>query len=276
MPDPAKTSLKVPKLDKSNSDIFFYSKFNKETDKCDGNSTINSIKGKLEMELQSYAGVQDNKEKIIKGVCSASKMEGTSSSPSLYSDRCNFLFFWIGELLSKSLDDILFSTIVQLICTELEKWYTTNGCKILCTSANKDLFLKRKTIFDYYHDNSVILTAILSKDSNCVTKYVPYLEKILPIYNEVKDDCDGNSKTDPYCKEFVTWFKDENDPEQLKTQCDSAQERFGPKPGPRSGPGTTASNVGSTALPTAAIVPSALAAVGLPTIVTFLLYKVQF
>ncbi|ANQ07535.1 KIR protein [Plasmodium coatneyi] len=257
----------VPELKDAPSKSLFYDNFGKGSDSCHEGYTVN-LKNILEMDSggKVYVG------SIKKAECYVSKMQKNSMN-TYYKDRCNFLFFWIGELLSANLDDSLLPTIMQLICTELKKWYAKNECKIICTHAKKDLFLKRKVIFDYKHDCSVIQTAILSKDSTCAATYGPYLDAIIRIYTEVKYDCEtaSSSANDPYCKEFVKWFEYGNDPENLKSQCESSQEYRGPKPDPEG-------HSQGVPSPTAAVVPAAVSTVfgvlGIPTI-TFLLYKFQ-
>ncbi|ANQ10606.1 KIR protein [Plasmodium coatneyi] len=278
MPDPVDGTP----LTNAKSEVLFYSQFNKETDDCAGESAVESavesIKGYLGSSL-NYANKGNDIDKIVKGVCYVDKIyKGTSTHPH-QSELCSFLYYYIGDVLSKNPKcDNMFSLIMNMICSALESSYKLKGCKIECsTKHDKDIFLKRKAIFDYYHDFSVIQGELLQENHQCAAKYGSYLSAVVPIYEEVRQNCErASSSTDPYCIQFNIWFNGGKNntninPEQLKSKCESSQEGLEPRPG--SGPGTTSSiGSGSGVVPT--IVSTVLPMMGLPT-VAFFLYKVK-
>ncbi|ANQ08972.1 Variable surface protein Vir7-like protein [Plasmodium coatneyi] len=195
--------MHVPKLKDAKSEVLFYDKFNKETDTCAGESAVESIKGYLGSSL-NYANKGNDIDKIGKAICYVDKMyKGTDAHP-YKKELCHALYFWIGDILFNNVKDSdSLSLIISMICEQLHNSYTQHGCEIICETIGKDLFLKRKTIFDYYHDYSVIQTAILNhEEAPCAQLYSQYLDAIIPIYEGVRSGCGGVPTSGSYCEQF--------------------------------------------------------------------------
>ncbi|ANQ08205.1 KIR protein [Plasmodium coatneyi] len=229
----------------------------------------------LERGLKERHDINDYVDKIVNASCYVYQTQRIGN-PSLRYSRCNLIYYWIGDVLSSSSTyDDTFPGIMKLICEELNKWSLGKGnCALTCTNvSNKEMFLHRKTIFDYCYDYKTLED--WSKDSSDLRSslctgddYNKYLSAVEAAYSAINNDCNGKN-ADPYCNEYKRKYKDYSEDDKLqKLKCTPVSK-------PISEPGAeTASLVVSTGEGNVApIVSSITALVGLPAIAAFFLYK---
>ncbi|CAA9986998.1 KIR protein [Plasmodium knowlesi strain H] len=256
------------------SRVHFYSKFNSSTGECAEGYNRN-VKEKI---LHMESGAETYADSIREAECYVSRVgrSTASSSHSYYKDRCNFLYFWIGNMLSSKLTNgVLFPTIMQLIYTELDNWYGMHECKILSTNADSNLFQEMKRIFDYYHDYGTIVGITNDGKPHCKTEYEDYVDALRTAYTNVETYCkvDTKNASDDYCKWFQEKFNNTigtiPKPTDLKCKPNPNANQAG-----SSGPGAVSEHgdSGGGSGGVGGMVGGTLATVGLPTI-GFFLYK---
>ncbi|ANQ07519.1 Variable surface protein Vir7-like protein [Plasmodium coatneyi] len=275
---------------KLTSYINFYSKFENSDKSCTCGD--DAAKGRLKNGLEEETEVQGCADIIANAACCLSP-QNSYSWPT--DGKCHFLYFWVGDILLNTCKvTSSLGTIIGKVLHELKKW-SELGCTDYKYNSNMDktIFLNRKAVFDYFVDCGDIKSFIFSNKPKCAAKYGPYLEAIIPIYEDVKRDCEGVSATDPYCEYIKAVFEDNYDPVVLKLQCGTVlraegaassqlvlQSRFVPAPrtedhgrgDPLSSHSSTTSNGGNGNGATTTAVTGTLGTISLTTL-TYLLYK---
>ncbi|ANQ09132.1 Variable surface protein Vir7-like protein [Plasmodium coatneyi] len=266
----------------------FYDHFNKEQGHCDSGS--DSWPEKIKMALSKYQQVQNEAEKIGKAFCYVSTRE---NSEPLYKERCNFLYYWILEILLQKLNNNSSSTAINAIFGFMEELNTEqNNCLTIEDSMDKDTVLPRKTIFDYYHDRTIVQALVTAASSDCEKNYGPYLQGIITAYAAVEKGCTKNKGGyGDYCSKFWDQHKDKIKEDLLKLKCGSmnmqqliseaqaqalsASSVFAGVAVEGQEEETAVIDVTNGSTNTTTIISSLLPAVGLPTLAVFFLYKVS-
>ncbi|KMZ94680.1 variable surface protein Vir7-like protein [Plasmodium vivax Mauritania I] len=197
-------------LEKLPSNLIFY-KFNKGLDLCSYFPTSEEIKDKL----GAYSGIENYSDNIVKTLCYVSKM--MKDNP-FYNERCHFLYYWLGDILFNNLKDVnSFSTVMDTIYTELNKFNVENKCNIIYTDIGKSFFKQRKIIYDYTQNYETIKQGFRDYGNYCDQEYYEYVEKIVLTYNTVHTNCKNNS--DAYCNELKNMFRKYDHEELSKLKC---------------------------------------------------------
>ncbi|ANQ11065.1 Uncharacterized protein PCOAH_00052290 [Plasmodium coatneyi] len=264
----------------------YYDKFDGGSGSC---TCTEGSKGQVRSVLKGISEVNKCADEIVNGACCLSKQ---NSYPWPGSKECDFLYFWVGDILLSKCSVKSLETFLGKVFDELKNW-TELRCYDYNYNRNisEDLFRKRKKIFDYSLDYGDIQLCSLKTGSPCAGECCQYLEQISSIYEDIKGDCGGNYRTEPYCTHFTTVFSnDSNSPGTLKLKCpgglraesDSSRMVVGTRYSPEghedsavsSHTSDTTSNGGGTGVPAAVSAAGGLAAIALPTL-TYLLYKVS-
>ncbi|ANQ05774.1 KIR protein [Plasmodium coatneyi] len=121
-----------------------------------------------------------------------------------YNARCNFLYYWIGDLLFKNVTDPdIVPNTLNSICKYIKSTYLKEKDKVICETIDKNKFNRRKLIFDYWQDYNAIKSLLQSSKSECEPKYRDYLNGIVNAYNTLNTNCTNPAnKNNPYCEEF--------------------------------------------------------------------------
>ncbi|CAA9987566.1 KIR protein [Plasmodium knowlesi strain H] len=208
----------VPELQGAPSKMMFYKKFEEGDNSCEHGGSTDGIMRTLKEKLRQHTTIGTHFDKIAGAVCSASRMPERKGA-AYDTDRCNFLYYWVGGELLGKLGNEQWTAAIQDIPSVLQEFFNEGTCKIIDEqNIDRNTFNKRKVLYEYYHDQSVIWTEVLSPGSACASKYGKYLGDIISVYREVQQDCNKNAM-DPYCVWFTKWFTKSNNPEKLRETC---------------------------------------------------------
>ncbi|KMZ82189.1 variable surface protein Vir7-like protein [Plasmodium vivax India VII] len=206
-------------LEKLPSNLIFY-KFNNGWDRCSHFPSSGEIKDKL----KEYTDIKNYSDNIVKAMCYVSKME---KGDPFYDERCHFLYYWIGDMLSNKLkDDTSFSNVMNTIYTELKKFKVEDNCNIIYPDISKLFFDQRKIIYDYSQNYATIKQDFQDYGKSCSQEYYDYVGNIVRTYNTVHTNCISNSDT--YCNELKNMFNNYSHQELSKLKCTLV--RHVPKP----------------------------------------------
>ncbi|ANQ10422.1 KIR-like protein [Plasmodium coatneyi] len=255
----------------------YYEKFESGKDKsgnCIQECTDNMNKlGTLESKVGHHSG------KVKGAVCCANKMYTEKGKTPSNSEPYHFLYYWIGDLLSKSnkLSNVFHSDINN-ICMAIKNYCGNNHvCVIPCDYPTKAIFNSQKTIFDNSYDYSTIKEKVLEDGGNCEGEWSKYRQKVSEACTTVRQYCagEGNGEKHEYCKEFKGKYMDHcNMVNLLELNCELKSLRESMAHAAQAAQ-TEASSIANDAVSkatTTASLTSSMVAVGLQTIL-LLLYK---
>ncbi|ANQ06681.1 KIR protein [Plasmodium coatneyi] len=300
--------LKKDNLSMLASKLKFYDKVQGEKVHCElGTQKETSVKDKL----KSCTEIKNEIDEIAKGLCKASTMKDDANLSAQEGDSdldeldklfnkslCHFLYFWLGKEVWTRVgnDGTKFLDVMGKIYDALSDFGVQNNCTLLYTNnppttlnnqptINKDLFLHRKTVFDFTFDYKGIKDKLQWFSNACDDGYYKHLQSAQTAFSEVLTDCKskwsqgtegGKNPTndDLYCSWFKNTFDVINDQSPLILSHNGTSMSKG-----ESEKEVTVYNhvhlelnFASKANPTATIVSSLLSVVGLPT-TAFFLYK---
>ncbi|SBS89071.1 PIR Superfamily Protein [Plasmodium ovale curtisi] len=147
--------------------------------------------GDLRIRLNTYIHDDSVTEKIIYALC------GTSYKNSDDEDcieRCEYLFYWIGEtLFSKLKNSNKFPDVTSVLYDLLKKF----GGKYKCNCTNKfsygniseDNFKEMKQAYSYYKDFEHFRTWITHYKQSCDIHYKKHVQEAFNAYNKIYDTC---------------------------------------------------------------------------------------
>lgn len=170
--------------------------------------------------LYKYTDIQNVSYNLARALCTVSYIKDEDMS---YTERCHFLYYWIGDTLYKYLkNEQLFSPIMDDLYNAINKFKVPNKCNIIYHSISKDFFNKRKIVYDYIQNYRTIKQFLTDHSCSCNREYKSYISNSVRIYNDVYNTCDGNSDT--YCTKFQENFTKYNHDELSKLSCNLEQE----------------------------------------------------
>ncbi|SCA60826.1 VIR protein [Plasmodium vivax] len=173
-------------------------------------------------ELREYNGLEKVFEQILKALCYVYIQNSRRDS---VNDICNFLYYWLGNILLKNLDPkLLFIEVILKLFTILKNDSNENICKLLYTHNDEDFFKKIKLIFDYTEDY-VNYEINLSKHSSfCNEEYHSYLKKYVETYKELYNKCILEGKNDIYCEAFKDYYDNKKHTNLFNWSCTLKKE----------------------------------------------------
>ncbi|GAB64815.1 KIR-like CYIR protein, partial [Plasmodium cynomolgi strain B] len=256
----------------------FYNNFNNGGGQC--------ADGSIE-EFMNNPGKQHISEENSHKIKGAWCQQITGGKDSTYYDmHCHFLYFWIGDLLSSSVNnDVAFQILMELICQMLRNVYVKNGCNIKCSAIDKNELKNRKMVYDYSCDYNIIRGQLFISEPRCDQNYSEYLKGIFSAYDTIEKACKSPPDAE-YCTEFEKMFEGKSHAELLEMKCktvstsqpslvandkslDSGKER---REVEQLQAETEPSKETGSSTPTARIASTASALVAIP-VITLLLYK---
>ncbi|GAB69443.1 hypothetical protein PCYB_001910 [Plasmodium cynomolgi strain B] len=113
-----------------------------------------TLKRSIESELQNHIYFGKHKKGIEKAWCRALTMRKDDSA--LYSERCTFLYYWIGSKVKGAFNSSMFPTMTNVLYKYLQTYGFSGECTNICTNISEDLFTWGKKIFDYSHNHNTI------------------------------------------------------------------------------------------------------------------------
>ncbi|SBT52539.1 PIR Superfamily Protein [Plasmodium ovale wallikeri] len=236
----------------------FYGKLTEGRGYCNEFDIVDSI----HEGLYKYTDIQNVSYNLARALCTVSYIKDDDMS---YTERCHFLYYWIGDTLYKYLkSEHLFSPIIDELYTAANKFKVPNKCNIIYHNISKDFFNKRKIVYDYIQNYKTIKQSLTDHGYSCNREYKNYISKSVRIYNEVYNTCNGNSDT--YCMKFQENFTKYNHDELSKLSCNLEQERpvEPPRVGARGSLNDAELDIPSPQFHVAAVAPH-LGSVGLPS-----------
>ncbi|SBT84492.1 PIR protein, partial [Plasmodium ovale] len=176
-----------------------YGRFNKKWGICDASA----IEKELESELQDALGLQEVFDKLAKALCYVNEMPGSNS---FYDERCNYLYYWMGDILVTNLKDkTLFSGVIDILYQTLSKFIVTNACTRISSNTDKDVFKKMKLVYDYSQNYNGIMKSLGDRNNLCNKDYHNYLNETVNAYKEMYNSC--KEPKDTYCDLFKDIFE---------------------------------------------------------------------
>ncbi|ANQ10689.1 KIR protein [Plasmodium coatneyi] len=252
---------------------------------CDANSGATDVIRTLKGKLEQHGNHSSYEESAVNNYCYAPKME--ISNLSNKDDRCGFLYFWIGsQLCNLTNPSDKFPRCMNDVYEELSKINISNKCPTPHTdNITKDLFNHRKKVDDLSFDYQHIKEKLQHYNYSCDQDYYNHLTKAKEAFEKVLNDCQSKgdkggknpNNDDPYCSWFKNTYDLSNGQNPLILSYGSTYETTATTP-----PGQQVTvykdvklelNFASTMSPEVVAVSSGLAALGLPTIAAFFLYK---
>ncbi|ANQ09048.1 KIR protein [Plasmodium coatneyi] len=123
-------------------------------------------------------------------------------------DWCYVFYYWLGDILLKyGQNPDSFSDVMDAIYPILRKSTLGNVCQIICRGIDKEIFDRRKIIYDYFMDYTLIKHQLGGGNKSCDLAYHQHLEAIKLVCPIVEGDCAPNNghSSDQFC----TWFNAE-------------------------------------------------------------------
>ncbi|ANQ10243.1 KIR protein [Plasmodium coatneyi] len=192
-----------------------YCELNETNDEC-SDSSAGTIKHKLKADndTKQYA------DQIVQGWCHAPKME-ESILPG--SERCKFLYYWLGDTLLSGLnDDSKFSDVMKVTYGNLKDLGINEECTNIYESMSKEIFEEMKNVYNYSRDHKTIKECIEGPDapkSKCTGGDVNYLDKVLSAYKDMDRHCKDDTTDIKYCGEYRKMVATHTLQNLLKLKC---------------------------------------------------------
>ncbi|SCA81756.1 VIR protein [Plasmodium vivax] len=190
-----------------------YGRLDNGWDICQNDAFYNKAKS----ELNSNDGLQVVSDKILNALCYVYTKSLREES---VNDVCNFLYFWLGNIL---LDKMKHRIVFQDVIRNLFNILINNKGKI-CTAPtyhiDVDNFKNIKLLFDYSEDYDSYRNQITDFNLPCNEEYRNYLKSYVDIYKRYQGECQYERTSYGYCNVFNEYFAKKH-PEQLsKWTCD--------------------------------------------------------
>ncbi|CAA9988716.1 KIR protein [Plasmodium knowlesi strain H] len=198
----------------------FYNKFEGGAEECKDNCT-----SKVDSALSSLSGQGGDSVNRIKAAWYYAHYMYKGKDNESNSAPCEFLYYWIGDLLSKNHGGNLYESSLRNICNGIKNTYEGKGCKLPCDSIKEEKFQEMKIIHDFSYDYEHIRDYLIYYTTNHSTNFSKYRTKIKETAETMDTQCDGAG--DAYCRDFLTKLKDRinGNLSELESDVKSAEER---------------------------------------------------
>ncbi|ANQ07811.1 Variable surface protein Vir7-like protein [Plasmodium coatneyi] len=202
--------LKVGDWEKRDSKIRFYKDLGENSSYC----IYTDEKGNVESKLKACQEIKSEAQKIADGLCYIHSKRQDESDESVRDAFCHALYYWLGDFAWKSdrvSSGTKFIEVMGDIYKALSEFGVSDNCKNMYkdnSNITKDLFEKRRTVFDFSFDYKNIKEKLQLHNYSCEKEYYEHLEKAHKAFGAVSEDCHG--KIDLYCIEFKNIFETKN------------------------------------------------------------------
>ncbi|KMZ77195.1 hypothetical protein PVIIG_06345 [Plasmodium vivax India VII] len=177
-----------------------YKKFDEEYGTCKG---VMFYPAATE-ELSDFGGFPLISDKILKAVCYVYNESKTSNFDD---DTCNFLYFWLGNMLFSNLKDTKFvSEVIIRLYQRLNENPNQSVCDIPHISMQEKDFQRIKLIFDYSQDYYNYKLDLASYNPPCNGEYRKYLTTYVDNYKHLYKECIEQNQRHSYCTEFLKYY----------------------------------------------------------------------
>ncbi|ANQ10913.1 KIR-like protein [Plasmodium coatneyi] len=210
----------------------FYQEFkdSKET-QCDNGNGCST-------EVQQYSlgtkGLGGHEFHVQKALAYLLKTYGDKGSKkSLECTARHFFYYWLGDIISNgNWKSSNFPADISVICRAINQPSGKQPYGIPCDNPDKEIFSKRKAIFDYSYNYSRIKEILENGGPNCNRGWLNYLKDVSIACQDVEKDCAGRKEENEgrvYCEEFKTKYVQYCNTaklSELKCELKFAQERI--------------------------------------------------
>ncbi|CAI7723971.1 PIR protein [Plasmodium vivax] len=158
--------------------------------------------------LDSYHWRQKDSDKILRALCYAYK---NILAGYLDNDICNFLYFWLGNiLLEKLVTKELFHEVILKLFNTLVDDKKDQICELPHSLMFTEDFKDFKLIFDCSEDYKSYEVQHNHPRMSCNNDYKEHLDKHISNYNYFYNKCKIENLGEPYCTAFEKYFPDKN------------------------------------------------------------------
>ncbi|CAI7717564.1 PIR protein [Plasmodium vivax] len=191
---------------------FFYDQLDNGRNSCQSDTFYNLAKA----ELDKTDGLQDVSDKILKALCYVYEK---SLINNFESDICNFLYYWLGDiLLDKMSNKVVFLDVIRDLFNILK-----NRKGKICTAPiyhiNVENFKNIKFFFDYSEDYNTYIEHFNTHNPPCNEKYQKYLQTYVETYNTFQSKCQNEPRSYAYCDVFNEYFNKKDPGKLSKWTC---------------------------------------------------------
>ncbi|CAI7717580.1 PIR protein [Plasmodium vivax] len=187
---------------------FFYDQLDNAKNVCQNDAFYNLAKNELDRN-----GLQDVSDKILKALCYVYEK---SLLDSFESDICNFLYYWLSNiLLDKMKLKFLFQDVIRNLFNILKN-HEGKICTTVPYYMDEHNFKNIKFFFDYSEDYNSYIVQLNTHNPPCNEKYNNYLKSYVEKYNTFQSKCQNEPPSYDYCDVFKKYFDNKN-PTHLST-----------------------------------------------------------
>ncbi|KMZ88764.1 hypothetical protein PVBG_05856 [Plasmodium vivax Brazil I] len=180
--------------------IHYYGKLDKERESCEYFKFYNEAKHVLD----SYLWQENVSDKILKSLCYVYKNSLTNNFDG---DICNFLYFWLGDiLLDKLMKKDFFHEVIRDIFNTLIDDKNRKICQLPHFFMIKEDFNDFKLIFDCSEDYKSYREQYINLVTSCNNDYKEHLDTHIRNYNHFYDKCKVENLKESYCTAFDKYF----------------------------------------------------------------------
>ncbi|SCA81804.1 VIR protein [Plasmodium vivax] len=191
-----------------------YKIFDEEKGTCENFSFYSEAREKL----ISYNGLQSVSDKILRAVC---HVYNKSKSRDFDVDTCNFLYFWLGNMLFSNLKNTNFvSEVIIELYQRLNENNKQRVCDIPHISMQENDFQKIKLIFDYSQDYVNYSLDLAKYNPPCNEEYKEYLTTYVDNYKQLYKECKSEHPQHRYCTEFIRYYDYKKHDDLLMWSCE--------------------------------------------------------
>ncbi|CAA9990301.1 KIR-like protein [Plasmodium knowlesi strain H] len=197
-----------------------YKKFSEAQDYCGSSSTGGDIRTVLGRILNEPSTGSNYADQIIRGACYAN---GTAKESFRNGERCNALYYWVGNALSTTPKSVLhFKDLVDAAYDKFREFNVEKECTDIYPKIDKDIFNNMKLIYDYSTDHAALKQyAQGSRDteSPCIDNYYMYLEIVASAYRGMREYCGKSGAHVKCCENFRSMTAKHSLQELLQLKC---------------------------------------------------------
>ncbi|GAW84352.1 variable surface protein [Plasmodium gonderi] len=192
-----------------------YAIFDKADVSCDDNSFYTLAKN----HIQKQPWLKNVSNKILSALCYAHKK---NKEGNFKGDDCDYLYFWLGEILDRNLTNRhSFYAVMHTFKYLLE----SHGGLIICNYDKYDMteknFMDIKHLFDFSKDYDMLKTYFDTPKESCSDSFNIYISERVIKYNACKNSCDVSNRKDVTCSAFDKYFSGKKQMNLLKWTCNS-------------------------------------------------------
>ncbi|GAW84541.1 variable surface protein [Plasmodium gonderi] len=192
-----------------------YAIFDRGHDTCDASD----IQQNLTKLLKTYPDLEKISDKMRNALCF---VYNQSMTKNINSEHCDYLYFWLGNIIYNNMIYILnFTSVIYVINFILQNKEGWNICKFDKYNNDREEFMEIKKLFDYSKDYNKLKHVITS--GSCNADYADLLNNYVFTYSSFELKCSNFPNVTKHCKYFNELFEDK-DPKKLS--CNSQYNNY--------------------------------------------------